>query len=269
MLTSRPSGPDPQVIRRKIAIPPVPERLVVRERIDRLLRELIEAHPLVWVCASAGSGKTTAVTQALRRLERPVAWLTLDDTDAAAGRLVTYLEATLGAQVAGARGVATAALAARLPHPEAAGLLAEAVGDVPVLLVIDELERIAAAPEALAVIAALVRYAPPAMRLVMVSRHEVEVPLDSTAALGGSVTVSEADLAFRTSEAAQALAFAGRPDIDPSHAVEVTGGWVAGVLFEAWRSTHHVAGMGGEADALHGYLPVKSSISWHPRTASS
>jgi ATP/maltotriose-dependent transcriptional regulator MalT len=34
----------------------------------------------------------------------------------------------------------------------------------------------------------------------------------------------------------------------------VTGGWVAGVLFEAWRSTQHVAGMGGEADALHGYL---------------
>ena len=42
--------------------------------------------------------------------------------------------------------------------------------------------------------------------------------------------------------------------IDPSHAVEVTGGWVAGVLFEAWRSTEHVAGAGGEADALHGYL---------------
>ena len=42
--------------------------------------------------------------------------------------------------------------------------------------------------------------------------------------------------------------------MDPSQAVEVTGGWVAGVLFEAWRSTHHVAGMGGEADALHGYL---------------
>ncbi len=254
MPTSRPSRPDPQVIRRKIAIPPAPERLVVRERIDRLLCELIEAHPLVSVCATAGSGKTTAVTQALRRLEQPVAWLTLDDTDAAAGRLVTYLEATLGAQVAGARGVATAALAARLPHPEAVGLLAEAVGDAPVLLVIDELERIAAAPEALAVIAALVRYAPPTMRLVVISRHDVEVPLDSTAALGGSVTVSEADLAFRTSEAAQALAFAGRADIDPSHAVEVTGGWVAGVLFEAWRSTQHVAGMGGEADALHGYL---------------
>jgi ATP/maltotriose-dependent transcriptional regulator MalT/DNA-binding SARP family transcriptional activator len=245
---------DSQVIRRKVAVPPPPERLVERERIDRLLAQLVESHRLVWVCATAGSGKTTAVVQALRRIDRPVAWLTLDDTDAAAGRLVTYLEAALGSQIPEARGVATRALAARLPHPEAAGLLAESAGQTPLLLVIDELERLAEAPDALAVIAALVRYAPPAMRVVLVSRREVEIELGSSAALSESVTVSERDLAFRAPEAAQALAHAGRRDIDPTQAVEATGGWVAGVLFEAWRSTEHVAGMGGEADALHGYL---------------
>src|SRR6185437_6396195 len=254
MPTSRTPDPGSPVIRRKITVPPSPERLVVRERIDRLVRDLVERHPLVWVCATAGSGKTTAVIQALPGPGRQVAWLTLDDTDAAAGRLVTYLEAALAAQVPATQGVATAALAARLPHSEAAGLLAEAVDETEVVLVIDELERIAHAPDALAVLGALVRYAPPALRIVMISRVEVDIALDSAAALGGAVTVSEADLAFRTHEAAQALAYAGRPDMDPSQAVEVTGGWVAGVLFEAWRSTHHVAGMGGEADALHGYL---------------
>ncbi len=254
MPTSRTPEPGSPVIRRKITVPPPPERLVVRERIDRLVGDLVASRPLVWVCATAGSGKTTAVTQALPGLGREVAWLTLDDTDAAAGRLVTYLEAALAAAVPATRGVASAALAARLPHAEAAGLLAEAAGETPVVLVIDEVERIAHAPEALAVIGSLVRYAPPALRIVMISRIEVDVALDSAAALGGAVTVSEADLAFRTHEAAQALAHAGRPDMDPSHAVEVTGGWVAGVLFEAWRSTQHVAGMGGEADALHGYL---------------
>jgi DNA-binding SARP family transcriptional activator len=227
---------------------------VVRERIERFVAELIDLHPTVRVCATAGSGKTTAVAQALSRVGRRVAWLTLDDTDTAAGRLLTYVEATLGAQVQAARGVATRALAARLPHSEAAGLLAESAGDVPTVLVIDELERIAGAPEALAVITAIVRYAPPAMRIVLISRREVEIGLDSGAALGANVAVTEADLAFRTNEAAEALAFAGRADIDPGLAVEVTGGWVAGVLFEAWRSTEHVAGMGGEADALHGYL---------------
>ena len=254
MPTSRPPDPETQVIRRKMTIPPAPERLVVRERTDRLVRELIEHHRLVWVCATAGAGKTTAVTQAVSDLGRRVAWLTLDDTDAAAGRLITYLEASIAAQAKSAQGVATRALAARLPHAEAAGLLAEAVGHIPVLLVIDELERIADAPEALAVLAAVVRYAPSALRIVMISRVEVEIALDSTAALGGAVTINESDLAFRTDEAAQALAFAGRSDMDPGHAVEVTGGWVAGVLFEAWRSNQHVTGMGGEADALNGYL---------------
>src|SRR5262249_2316911 len=185
---------------------------------------------------------------------RRVAWLTLDDTDTAAGRLLTYLEAALGAEVDAAQGVATQAMAARLPHPEAAGLLVEATGDVPVLLVIDELERLAQAPEALAVIAALMRYAPSAMRTVLISRRELDLGLGSAAAPGASVAITDSDLAFTTNEAADALASAGRAEVDPSLAVEVTGGWVAGVLFEAWRSTEHVAGAGGEADALHGYL---------------
>jgi DNA-binding SARP family transcriptional activator len=242
------------VIRRKITVPPAPERPIVRERLERLVAELVEGHPSLWVCATAGSGKTTAVSQALTRMQRPVAWLTLDDTDAAAGRLLTYLEATLGRQVPAAQGVATQALAARLPHPEAAGLLAEAVGDASVLLVIDELERIAGAPEALAVIAAVLRYAPAMMRVVLISRHEVAIDVGSAAALGGSAAITDAELAFRDAEAADALALAGRADIDPTLAVEVTGGWVAGVLFEAWGSSEHVTGTGGEADALHGYL---------------
>jgi DNA-binding SARP family transcriptional activator len=245
---------DARVIRRKIAVPPLPDRLVARERIERRVAELIERHPTVWVCATAGSGKTTAVAQALARTGRRIAWLTLDDTDAAAGRLLTYLEAALGAEVPQARGVATQALAARLPQAEAAGLLAESTGDVPVLLVIDELERIANAPEALAVVGAIVRYAPEAMRVVLISRRELEIELGSSAALGGSVAITDSDLAFRAGEAAAALASAGRADVDPTLAVEVTGGWVAGVLFEAWRSAEHVAGAGGEADALHGYL---------------
>src|SRR5690348_554752 len=130
MPTSRPPDPGSPVIRRKITVPPSPspERLVARERIDRLLSGLIQSHPLVCVCATGGSGKTTAVEQALPGLGREVAWLTLDDTDAAAGRLVTYLEAALAVHVPTTRGVAGAALAARLPHTEAAGLLAEAVG---------------------------------------------------------------------------------------------------------------------------------------------
>ena len=149
------------VIQSKLAVPPLGERLAARPRVSGLVAELLERHPLVLVTATAGAGKTTAVVQAAALLDRPVAWLTLDDTDAAPGRLLTYLEAALARRAPAATDVATNALAARIPHAEAAGLLAEATAGVPMLLVVDGLERLAGHDAALAVIGALVRYAPP------------------------------------------------------------------------------------------------------------
>jgi DNA-binding SARP family transcriptional activator/tetratricopeptide (TPR) repeat protein len=247
-------GGDRTVIQRKLAIPEVTERALGRPRLERLLAMLVERYPVVWVAATAGAGKTTAVVQAARAIERPVAWLTLDGTDAAPGRLVTYLEAALARRAPQVEGVGTGALARRIAHAEAAGLLAEAVGTVPVLLVIDELERLAEAPEALAALGGFVRYAPPTMRVVLVSRRELAVDMGNEATLGRVAAVGEGDLAFTTEEAARALADVGRGEVDPIAAVEATGGWVAGVLFEAWRSEDHVAGLGGEADPLYGYL---------------
>ncbi len=248
------SESDPAVIQRKLAIPEVSERALGRPRLDRLLAMLVERYPVVWVAATAGAGKTTAVVQAARAIERPVSWLTLDATDAAPGRLVTYLEAALTRCSPQVRGVGTGALARRIAHAEAAGLLAEAVGTSPVLLVIDELERLAEAPEALAALGGLLRYAPPSMRIVLISRRELAIDMGNAATLGRVAAVGEGDLAFTTEEAARALADVGRGEVDPIAAVEATGGWVAGVLFEAWRSEDHVAGLGGEADPLYGYL---------------
>ena len=149
------------VIRAKLRPPSEPSVFVRRRRLEELLARLIEAHPAVLVSATAGAGKTTAVAAAAGRLNRQLAWLTLDFTDAAPGRLVTYLEAAIAGRLPRLAGVATGALAARIPHPETAGLLVEAIGDEPLLLVIDELERLQDSDEAWAVIEALLRYAPP------------------------------------------------------------------------------------------------------------
>jgi ATP/maltotriose-dependent transcriptional regulator MalT/DNA-binding SARP family transcriptional activator len=242
------------VIAAKCRVPPIAQRLVARPRLDRLIAEMVTHHRPVFVSATAGSGKTTAVAQALGGAGLPVAWLTLDATDAAPGRLLTYLEAALAPAVPAATGVVASALRRRLPHREAAGLLAEATGGSPVVLVVDELERLVAAPEALGVLGAFVRYAPAGLRIVLIGRETVALELPSEAAIRGSAGIGEADLAFTTDEAEAALATTGSLDIDAAAAVEATGGWVAGVLFEAWRSADHVAGLGGEADPLHGYL---------------
>ena len=248
--------PGPAVIQGKLAIPPLAEWRVERPRLDRSLAALIERHRVVVVSATAGAGKTTAVAAALRLVERPVAWLTLDRTDAAPGRLLTYVEAALARQLPHLGNVASRALAAGIAHAEAAGLVAEAVGDAPVVLVLDELERLGDGSQSWDVIEAFVRHAPPqGMRFVLISRRAIPVALDPLAPGEGVVAaLGEAELAFTAREAGDALAGLGEAEIDAQEAVEATGGWVTGVLFEAWRAAGHVAGVGGEADPLHGYL---------------
>ena len=47
--------------------------------------------------------------------------------------------------------------------------------------------------------------------------------------------VGDEVLALTVEEAASVLASEGIPGVDPVLAVDATGGWVTGVLFEAWR----------------------------------
>jgi DNA-binding SARP family transcriptional activator len=245
---------EPAVIRSKLKAPALPEQLIARPRVERLLATLIDRHRVVVVAATAGAGKTTAVARAAGLVDRPVAWLTVDRTDTAPGRLVTYLEAALARVVPELGGVATGALAAGVPHAEAAGMLADAVGEQPVLLVLDDLERLGDEGSAWAVVESVSRYASETMRLVLVSRRQI--PATVLADAGGASIAAAGDrvLAFTVVEAAEALARVATVPVDASDAVVATGGWVTGVLFEAWRSAGHVTGMGGESDPLHGYL---------------
>ena len=244
----------PPVIQGKLQVPALPRQHVARPRLERMLAALVQSHRVVVVSATAGAGKTTAVARAAGWLDRPVAWLTVDRTDTAPGRLVTYLEAALIRVLPQIEAVATAAVAGGVPHAEAAGLLAEAAGETPVVLVVDDLERLGVDESAWAVIEAVVRYCGPNMRLVLVSRREIPAgvlgnPIGETVAVAG-----DEELAFTVPEAAEALACVATAPVDAARAVQATGGWVTGVLFEAWRSSGHVPGRGGESDPLHGYL---------------
>src|ERR1700752_5025333 len=110
-------APADWVIKAKIN-PPLSGGWVERARPEALLAGAVEARRVVVVSATAGSGKTTLIAAVTQRLGRPGAWLTLDRTDTAPGRLVTYIEAALELAVPRVRGVARDALAARIPHPE-------------------------------------------------------------------------------------------------------------------------------------------------------
>ncbi|HEY2717904.1 MAG TPA: BTAD domain-containing putative transcriptional regulator [Solirubrobacterales bacterium] len=255
------------IIKSKLRIPAPPARVIERSRVDRMLLELVAGHPVVWVSASAGSGKTTAAIEAVRRTDRPAAWLTLDSSDRAPGRLLAYLAAALEPHLDGAVGLVERTLATGTPHAETAGLLADSLPERPLLLVIDQLEQIADAETARAVLSALIRYAPPTLRFLLISRREIDLEFDSLALTGGVAAVGDRQLAFTREEAALALEALDGAAIDPDTAIRVTGGWVTGVLFEAWRSVDHIYGSGGEADPLNGYLArhIMSALTFEER----
>ena len=241
----------------KLSIPVVSDRLLPRPRLDAELARMIEEHRVVGVWATAGAGKTTMVRQGVAALTCPIAWLTLDPTDAAPGRLLIYLEAALRQALPETPAVATAALAAGIMHPEAAGILAQALPPGAAVVVLDELERIAESRAALDVVSGLIRYLRPEIKVVLVGRREVELDAVSRMGYGAVARLGEEQLAFDHEEAASALTLHGLDAADPRSVVEATGGWVTGVLFEVWRSREHVGGSGGEADPLAGYLSAE------------
>ncbi|HEY2657006.1 MAG TPA: AAA family ATPase [Solirubrobacteraceae bacterium] len=238
----------------KLRLPATPTRLVQRPRIEGLIAGMVERHPVVLVSATAGAGKTTAVAQAVRFVGRPVAWVTAGDGDVAAGRLLEYLAAAISAHAPAADRVARAALAAGISHDEAAALLAESVGAQRLVLVVDEAERVAPSPDAMAVLDALVRFAPAEMRVVLITRSELPLDVPSLRLAGRAGMVDERDLALTADEVGDALRVLGAADVDPKQALAQTGGWVTGVMFEAWRAGADHSDHDGITDPLHGYL---------------
>ncbi|CND52443.1 ATP-dependent transcriptional regulator [Mycobacterium tuberculosis] len=224
------------IIRRKLEIPALAKDVLVRARIDRRLRELLDRHSVVNVFATAGAGKTTAVALAVRDLDRPVAWLSLDGTEQTAGRLLVYLEAAVEGAAPAAAGVATDALSSSLQIGEAAGLLAESLQGSGLIVVCDNVERTAEDESCLAVLSSFARYLPSDVNLVLISRVDIPLDLGPTSERDRAGALPETDLAFDVEEAAEALRGVGHEEVDPAQAVSTTGGWVMGVLFAGWRN---------------------------------
>ncbi|GAA3774882.1 BTAD domain-containing putative transcriptional regulator [Streptomyces chiangmaiensis] len=239
--------------------------VVVRDRLSQRLRGLLDRHTVVNVFATAGAGKTTAVALAVSDLDRPVAWLSLDGTEQAAGRLLVYLEAAVEAVVPSAADVATDALSSSLHIGEAAGLLAESLQGSRLILVCDNVERIASDETCIAVLSSFARYLPSGVNLVLISRVDVRLDLGSTSERDRVGELVESDLSFDAQEAAAALRTIGRADVNPAQAVAATAGWVTGVLFEGWR---HAQSRELDPDSLRSYVAanVFNSLSPAERT---
>jgi LuxR family transcriptional regulator, maltose regulon positive regulatory protein len=249
----------------KMLPPELPDWIVARPRIDKLIEKGVQRGTLTLVSGPPGAGKTVALAQwlAARRGREPVAWLTLDEYDQA-GHFWQLLAAALrragiAVPAAGSDGDADAPL-----------LIASALAaqEAPAVLVLDDMHMIRS-PDLAAGLGYLFRHAKSALRVVGGTRVSEPLPLHQYRLTGDLTEIQAAHLAFTGPETRLLLARHGvagyRQALMPL--VKRTEGWVAGLRFVAIALNRDGAVDPGDVNPLiSGYLISEAFDTQPPRS---
>ena len=186
----------------KLGPPALPNDLVGRARLHAALSAAV-AGPLTLVSAPPGAGKTVMVASWVGSgaAPGPVAWASLGEGDADRHRFWRLVAAALGLGVAvPRRGDLSATLDA----------LCQALSDreEPVVLILDDFHEVDGC-EVVADIDRLLAQAPPALRLVLVTRQDPPLRLSRLRLTDGLSEVRQRHLAFTEHEAAELIKHAG------------------------------------------------------------
>ncbi|MEU8013650.1 helix-turn-helix transcriptional regulator [Micromonospora parva] len=275
-------APGPPLLASRLTPAVPPEPVVAR---PRLLRRLDEgsAGPVTVVAAPAGWGKTTLLASWVRlggappdvepgevvpdsgdltvsSADTPVsAWMSVeagDDSD----RLWAYLAAALRSAIGSTD---DGPVPDRPPRPDQLEALAAtlAAADRPVLLILDDLHRVAD-PAALTGLEFLLRHAGRRLRLVIGARAGLHLPLHRLRLAGELTEIGPDELAFTDDEVADLLTAhaAALPASAVRRLRERTGGWPAALRIAALAirgqpdPERWVGQFGGDQPEIAGYL---------------
>ena len=210
--------------------------LVPRARLVAKLRE--STAPVVLLSAPSGYGKSVLLEQWAEEDPRPFTSIILGDLHNDPGMLVASIVEALERIEPVPEDVSTA-LQAPEPSIESIVLprLGRALGDraVPMVLVLDDLERIES-PQALAVIAAIAGRLPPGSRLALACRTEPALPIGRLRAHRMLTELGRTELTMTKAECAALLAGLG---------VELTGKQLDAMILhaEGWPAALYLAGL--------------------------
>jgi LuxR family maltose regulon positive regulatory protein len=230
-------------------------RARVRERLERGLE-----HPLTLVCAPAGYGKTTLLSDWLADSGYPYIWLSLDESDKDLVVFLNYFVAAIRTVYPQAC-TNTLGLLAAPELPPLARLANALTNDLEALpcqpgpadgrcciLVLDDYHLVH--NEAIsALLGDIWRHPPRTVHLILSTRHDPPWPLDVLRARGELSEIRIRELRFTREEVAVFMQKAtGLPLDGPAIALlaERTEGWAAGLRLAALTLTTH--------DDIHGHL---------------
>src|SRR6266487_6708336 len=226
------------ILATKLYIPPLRPHVVSRPRLLERLNEGLH-RKLILIAAPAGFGKTTLISEWVEGIERPTAWLSLDEGDNDPTRFLTYLVAALQTIAANiGEGVLGMLQSPQPLLPEA--MLTALLNDLTTIsdqfvLVFDDYHVIDAKPIDHA-LTFLLDHLPPHMHLVIATREDPPLPL-ARLRVGGHLTeVRAVDLRFTPSEAAEFLNQGMGLTLSAQDIARLstrTEGWIAGLQLAA------------------------------------
>jgi LuxR family maltose regulon positive regulatory protein len=218
----------------KLYIPSPRPELVPRPRLIARLNEGLH-RKLTLISAPAGFGKTTLVSDWLRQLDLPAAWLSLDADDNDPARFLTYfitalqrLEPELGQAVQDM---------VRSPHsPSVEALMITLINDMATLpdefvFILDDYHVIDAQPIQQA-LTFLLEHIPPQMHLIIAGRADPTLPLSRLRGRDQVTELREADLRFTAEEAAAFLNEVMKLNLSAADVAALedhTEGWITGL----------------------------------------
>jgi len=192
----------------KVTVPSIPDWLIERPRIDRLIAAGARGS-ITTVTGPPGAGKTMALAMwaASSQAEGMTAWVTIDDHDNQPKVFWSYvLEALRRSGVPVPRALTATARRYAVDHEfllRFASLMA--AQDPPVVLVLDDAHLLTGA-KVLDGLAYVLKHAAPGLRLVVASRMDPLLPLHRYRLTGELTEVRASDLAFTVPESCRLVA---------------------------------------------------------------
>lgn len=234
----------------KLHRPRTPMRMVPRPRLFDLL-EGGSQRPLTLVCAPAGYGKSTAVSQWLEEHERPSVWLSLDEHDTDLRLFLSYLVMALQTIFPEELQKMSAILDAPvLPPPRVlAGNLTNELEQIaqPVTLVLDDYHAVESV-EIRDLLTDLLRHPSHFLHLVLITRAEPDLDLHSLRAGRRMHAIDFSDLRFTASETAAMLQMELGESVGNDIAILFTD------KLEGWITGMHLATLAMDSAADLGYM---------------